>query len=158
MLYNKQLIVFDWNGTLVEGILGGGSAKWIEHTLETLHDLQAKGYWLAIATAESRRRLEADLLMLGATHWFMAKVCGDDTWRKPHPEAMFDLLNYCGLESTQAIMVGDTVSDMQFAVNSRVTGIGMLTGLATFTELQQAGAQQILPNLSALSAYLPNLL
>lgn len=57
---------------------------------------------------------------------------------KPSPEIMFDLMKKYNLKADQIIYVGDTPSDMEFAKNANVFGVGVLTGVAGKEDLSNS--------------------
>jgi phosphoglycolate phosphatase len=82
---------------------------------EGLEALAERGYLLAVATGKSRRGLERVLAETGLGGLFAATRCADEAPSKPHPRMLEDILAYTGCEAAQAVMVGDTVYDMQMA-------------------------------------------
>ncbi len=77
----------------------------------------------------------------------------DDTLLvKPHPEHLLQVLRTFSLPAARTAMVGDHKMDMKLAKDVGALAIGVLTGHDTATELQQAGADLILPQAVALTA------
>jgi phosphoglycolate phosphatase len=94
-----------------------------------LEQLRQQGYLLAIATGKGRRGLDR---VLGATELaplFVATRCADEAVSKPHPQMLHDILDQTGVAATRALMVGDTVYDMQMARNARVDGLAVTYGV-----------------------------
>ena len=63
---------------------------------------------------------------------------------KPHPQIMYDILKETGCQSSEALHVGDTATDMQLAHSAGVTPVGVLWGYRPLEELQEAGAKFII--------------
>ena len=86
--------------------------------METLDWLRGRGYLLAVATGKSRRGLD---LVLGTTHlgdYFQATRCADETFSKPHPQMLLEIMEELGTRGDETLMVGDTEYDMQMARNA----------------------------------------
>lgn len=95
---------------------------------ETLHQLKADGYQLAVATGKSRAGLDRVLLSLGMDNFFHNSRCADETLSKPHPLMLEELLAEFDLPAEAAVMVGDTEFDMEMAVNAGMPRIAVSYG------------------------------
>ena len=95
---------------------------------ETLHQLKADGYQLAVATGKSRAGLDRVLLSLGMEDFFHNSRCADETLSKPHPLMLEELLAEFDLPAEAAVMVGDTEFDMEMAVNAGMPRIAVSYG------------------------------
>jgi phosphoglycolate phosphatase len=95
---------------------------------ETLHQLKADGYQLAVATGKSRAGLDRVLLNLGMEDFFHNSRCADETLSKPHPLMLEELLTEFDLSAEAAVMVGDTEFDMEMAVNAGMPRIAVSYG------------------------------
>jgi len=95
---------------------------------ETLHQLKADGYQLAVATGKSRAGLDRVLLSLGMENFFHNSRCADETLSKPHPLMLEELLAEFDLSAEAAVMVGDTEFDMEMAVNAGMPRIAVSYG------------------------------
>jgi phosphoglycolate phosphatase len=95
---------------------------------ETLHQLKADGYQLAVATGKSRAGLDRVLLSLGMEDFFHSSRCADETLSKPHPLMLEQLLAEFDLPAEAAVMVGDTEFDMEMAVNAGMPRIAVSYG------------------------------
>lgn len=105
----------------------------VENMLATLHQ---QGYLLAIASGKSQQGLTKDITDYQLGHYFSFTRCSDQTFSKPHPQILFDILEFTGLPATQAIMVGDSIYDMECAQHAGVAGIAVTTGIHSALELQ----------------------
>ncbi len=94
-----------------------------------LEDLRKRGYWLAIATGKGRVGLEKVLEESGLKELFMATRCASDTASKPNPRMLHELLNEFGVESSRALMIGDTEYDLQMAQNADIHGLAVSYGV-----------------------------
>lgn len=190
MIRTRELIIFDWDGTLMDSVakivrcferaldeagapavgadairhvIGLGLAEAVrallpeaderlrfrvidryrEHFLhedhtamelfpgvrEGLEQLVAQGYRLAVATGKSRRGLERVLADTGLGKLFVATRCADEAPSKPHPQMLEDILQCTGLDPAQAIMVGDTVYDLEMARAARMDALAVTYGV-----------------------------
>jgi phosphoglycolate phosphatase len=96
--------------------------------VETLEDLRAAGYQMAVATGKSRAGLNRVLAALGMEDFFHSSRCADETLSKPHPLMLEELLAEFDLLPEQAVMVGDTEFDMQMAENASMPRIAVSYG------------------------------
>jgi phosphoglycolate phosphatase len=94
-----------------------------------LMSLAQRGYLLAVATGKARRGLSRVLHETGLEHLFAASRCADETFSKPHPQMLLDILEQTGVAPAAALMVGDTVYDMEMARNARVDGLAVSYGV-----------------------------
>lgn len=107
---------------------------------EGLAQLAEQGYLLAVATGKARRGLNRVLDETGMRHLFVTSRCADETFSKPHPQMLEEILDQTGIETGRALMVGDTVYDMQMAQNARVAGLGVSYGVHARERLLDCGA------------------
>jgi len=119
-----------------------------------LAGLSEKGFLLAVATGKSRRGLERVLDETGTRELFVASRCADETFSKPHPQMLEDLLDMTGVEASRAIMVGDTIYDMQMARSARVAGLAVSYGVHPRDSLLQNGALACLDSFPDICAWI----
>jgi len=96
---------------------------------ETLHALEARGYLLAVATGKGRRGLDRALESTGLGGVFHATRCADETFSKPHPEMLLQLMSELGVEPLATLMIGDTEYDLEMARNARVAALAVGYGV-----------------------------
>jgi phosphoglycolate phosphatase len=102
--------------------------------------LAGQGFLLAVATGKSRRGFERVLEETGTRELFVASRCADEAFSKPHPRMLEEILETTGVAAGRAIMVGDTVYDMQMAGNANVPGLGVSYGVHPREQLLAHGA------------------
>lgn len=105
-----------------------------------LRALATQGYLLAVATGRPRRGLERMLAQTGLRRLFTATRCADEAPSKPHPQMLSELLAATGIAPTHALMVGDTVHDMEMARHAGVDGLGVGYGVHARERLLACGA------------------
>jgi phosphoglycolate phosphatase len=96
---------------------------------EVLQELQGKGYLLAVATGKGRAGLDRVLEHTGLGDLFHATRCADETFSKPHPEMLLQIMDELGVEGNETIMVGDTEWDMQMARNAGAERVAVSYGV-----------------------------
>lgn len=120
-----------------------------------LRDLADAGFHLAVATGKSRRGLDRML----AAHPTLAQCiaasrCADESRSKPHPQMLHELLDHFALPPGAALMVGDSIHDMEMAVAAGVLPVGVCCGVHDAQRLQTHGAQACLAEVRDLPAWL----
>lgn len=121
---------------------------------ETLVKLQRQGYELAVATGKSRAGLDRAMAITGTTDLFGYSRCADESASKPAPDMLEDILLRAATPHEQALMVGDTEFDMAMATSIGVTAVGVACGVHETQRMLDAGAEIVLPDVRALSAWL----
>src|SRR5690606_8101097 len=83
---------------------------------------------LGVATGKSRAGLDRVLTQRDMHGHFDATRCADETFSKPHPAMLLEIMDALGLSPHEVLMVGDTCHDMQMARNAGVDGLGVTYG------------------------------
>ncbi|MFN7086773.1 MAG: HAD-IA family hydrolase [Burkholderiales bacterium] len=102
---------------------------------QTVRELHASGFMLAVATGKSRRGLDRALEATGLTPYFHATRCADEGFSKPHPGMLEELMAELGAERGRTLMIGDTTHDMAMAKNAGVARLAAAYGAHPRTEL-----------------------
>lgn len=100
-----------------------------EGAREVIEGLRDQGYLLAVATGKGRSGLDHALETTGLGEFFHATRTADETFSKPHPEMLHQILDEFGLTPSQALMIGDTEYDLQMASNARMPSLGVDYGV-----------------------------
>jgi phosphoglycolate phosphatase len=95
---------------------------------EMLSDLHGRGIRMAVATGKARRGLERALDASGLRRWFDTTRCADEGFAKPHPDMLHVILECTGVEPGDALMVGDTIHDLDLAANAGVEAVAVTYG------------------------------
>lgn len=111
--------------------------------VETLDSLEAAGVLLAVATGKSRRGLAATLDRHGLSGRFTVLKTADDAPGKPNPHMLLAAMDETGATPQTTVMIGDTVFDIEMAVNAGTPAIGVSWGYHDPAELVSAGAREI---------------
>ncbi|HJP96660.1 MAG TPA: HAD-IIIA family hydrolase [Candidatus Saccharimonadales bacterium] len=90
-------------------------------TLEALHKAGKK---IALVTTSRHDQIAPLLAKYELQGWFDEVVCGDDvSHHKPHPGPIEKALELFGAKKEEAVMVGDSASDIVAATNAGVDSI-----------------------------------
>lgn len=119
-----------------------------------LDQLEKDGWLLAMATGKSRRGVEEILDMHNWRSRFMVTRCADDGPGKPHPHMVLDCLKHTGVDTADAVMIGDTTFDMQMAQAAKVPNIAVTWGFHTEPELVATNPDHIAHTFTDLAGIL----
>lgn len=105
------------------------SSELFEGAEQTLKNLAEAGYLLAVATGKGRVGLDKVLDETGLGDYFHATRCSDETFSKPHPLMLEQLMDELGAEPSETLMIGDTEYDMQMASNACTAALAVSYGV-----------------------------
>ncbi|MBE1159239.1 HAD hydrolase-like protein [Dyella acidiphila] len=117
--------------------------------------LQANGHQLAIVTSKPHRHAQPIVDALPFGHRF-TRLYGPHP-SSPHSEKASMIaaaLADFGASPRETVMIGDRRFDIEGAVANGVTGVGVLWGFGSRTELEQAGAHALIEHPDLLGALL----
>jgi phosphoglycolate phosphatase len=117
---------------------------------ETISELHGAGYWLAVATGKSRIGLDRALQSSAMTEYFHATRTADQTFSKPHPAMLLEIIDELGLEPARVLMVGDTTHDLQMAINAGVDALAVTHGAHPAEQLQALQPLALLDDFAGL--------
>jgi phosphoglycolate phosphatase len=121
---------------------------------QLLDELRGHGYQLAVATAKGKRGLASDLERLGLGAHFEATRTAEETRSKPDPMMVEELLVELAVARDRAMVVGDSLWDLEMARNARVAAVGVTSGAEVVERLEAAAPLAILPDVTHLSSWL----
>lgn len=124
---------------------------------ETLEQLNEDGVRLGVATNKPQRAAEAVLDHFGLIRHLDTVVGGDaGVAKKPAPDILHAALERLGVESWNALMVGDSISDV---ASARAAGMSVVVirGGYTSVPVEKLGADRVLESLAELSEALATL-
>ncbi|HSO99884.1 MAG TPA: HAD-IA family hydrolase [Thioalkalivibrio sp.] len=96
---------------------------------QLLASLEDAGYWMAVATGKSRPGLDRVLEETGLGRHFMATRCADETFSKPHPAMLNEIMDKLGIGAADTLMIGDSEYDMLMASNAGTDRLGVTYGV-----------------------------
>src|SRR5690606_391823 len=111
--YRFHFLSIDPHIKLFDGVVG----LWAELILRQLS--------LGVATGKNRVGLDRVLDAMQLRKYFAATRCADESFSKPHPGMLLDLMEELYLEPDQVLMVGDTSHDMQMATAAGVDSMAV---------------------------------
>ncbi len=120
---------------------------------ETIVDLHGQGYWLAVATGKNRNGLNRALQSSGLAEYFHATRTADQTFSKPHPAMLLEIMDELGIMPERVLMVGDTTHDLQMARNAGVDALGMTHGAHPAEQLRELEPLALLDDFAGLRAW-----
>jgi phosphoglycolate phosphatase len=100
--------------------------------LTALQSLHQAGYRMAVCTNKIEKHSITLLQKLEIAHYFKA-ICGRDTFPyfKPDARHLVDTIKQAGGNPRKAIMVGDSITDLDTARNAGLPSIGVTFGYTT---------------------------
>ena len=147
-IYRRKLLAGGRYGGPAEAPLFAGA-------LTTLQALRDAGYRLAVATGKSRASLDRSLHCHPELRALLSSTrCADESAAKPDPAMLRELLEIEDLPPARALMIGDTEFDVRMARSANMPAVGVACGVHEQQRLREAGALEILRDVSGLGAWL----
>ncbi len=119
-----------------------------------LETLKNQGYFLGIATGKSADGLARDLEMLKMTSCFDVTRTADQTFAKPHPLMLQQIMELLNVLPSKTLFIGDGILDIQTAANAYVDAVGVHPNPGQEGELKRHGAKAVFSTLTELLDYL----
>jgi len=104
-------------------------------TEKTLQALKSDGYWMAIATGKGRQGLDLALNKTNLHEYFLSTRCASETFSKPHPLMLEEIMHELGVDADKTLMIGDTEYDMQLAQNAGTHYLAVSYGVHSIDRL-----------------------
>jgi len=105
-----------------------------------------QGFKLAVATGKSRRGLNNALNKTNLNIFFSFTRTMDECFSKPHPQMINEILENLFIEPERAIMVGDSIYDLEMARNASIDSIAVTYGSHTHDELNHYPTKALIDN------------
>jgi pyrophosphatase PpaX len=119
--------------------------------IEVLDQLQKAGYKMAIFTSRPKWMIDGDPACTLLRPYFTAVIALEDTPRaKPYPDGVIAALAALDATAENAVVIGDTVPDIQSAHAASVKAIAVTHGFGARAELISAEADYVIDDLSSL--------
>jgi len=99
------------------------------HVEQLLELLKKHDYFIAVATGKGRRGLNKVLKDTQLKHYFDITRCADETFSKPNPQMINEIMNFVDVDANETIMIGDTEYDLNMANNAGCDSIGIAHGV-----------------------------
>lgn len=123
MTNRPKLLIFDWHGTLADN-----SGDLFPRVASTLAVLKRSNFTLALATSMPQARILALLEENNLHNCFSAIQTGDMEYQKPDPQMLLTILELTQHNAADAVMIGDSISDIVMAHEAQLVAIGVLSG------------------------------
>lgn len=99
--------------------------------------LRQDGYRLAVATGKKSKGLAQAIAGTGVADLFCTTRCADQTASKPDPLMLTEIIAELGVDKRRALMVGDSVHDLQMAINAEIDAVAVTCGAHSAATLKQ---------------------
>ena len=132
----------------------GALSLFFDGALEMLRGLHRQGMLLGIATGKSRRGLDRALAEHNCGDLFHATRCADETFSKPHPQMLLEIMEVLAVSPAETLMIGDTEYDLLMAQNAGVASIGVSYGVHERERLLQHRPLACVADIPELTAWL----
>lgn len=123
-------------------------------THSLLQSLKNTGFDLAIATNRGMLSLQKAIHLSELASLFTITRSAGQTPPKPCPQMLQEILEFCHVPPSQALMVGDSASDMEMAQMLKVDAVGVDFYHQMQSELLAAGALEVFDNNKSLASFL----
>ncbi len=123
----------------------------VAHWLDLFRD---QGYLLAVATGKGRRGLDRVLQGQGWMDFFDVTRCADETASKPDPQMIHEILAHCEVPPEQALMIGDSVFDLEMASRAGVDNVAVSYGAQAVDVLRSYSPCMVIDHFSELGDWL----
>ncbi|XP_071965137.1 choline dehydrogenase, mitochondrial-like [Antedon mediterranea] len=113
---------------------------------------------IAVCTADTRAGTINTLKVIDVEHLVDMVVCSDDPGLlpKPNADAAFAICEKLGVEPERTVMVGDTMTDINFGINAGLGNIvGVLSGVSTKKDLHKS-ADYVIDDIQGLTSLFLN--
>ncbi|MCW8891195.1 MAG: HAD-IA family hydrolase [Sedimenticola sp.] len=124
------------------------------NSMAVLNALAEQDYLLAVATGKGRPGLNKVLDETGLKSLFHSTRCADETFSKPHPEMLLQIMDELGVEASETLMIGDTEYDLQMAINAKTHGLAVSYGVHEVGRLNQFNPLGCLDDIAELTDWL----
>jgi HAD superfamily hydrolase (TIGR01509 family) len=126
--------------------------------LETLKTLKRMGLKVGLCTINSEKSVNRILERFGIAPLFDVTISRNQVKHvKPHPEHLEAALKVLGVSAAEAVVVGDSRTDMQSAKEIRAIAVGLPTGVSAIGQLSSEGADYIIESMLELPVLIEKL-
>ena len=134
--------------------LEGEPSPLFDGVAEALEAFRDQGYRLAVATGKGRQGLQRVLAGHGWLNYFDTTRCADETASKPNPLMLEEIMSHCGVAARNALMVGDSIFDLQMARLAGVDSVAVGYGAQSLAMLRAHGPRLAIERFFELRAWL----
>ena len=123
------------------------------HVEQLLELLKKHDYFIAVATGKGRQGLDNVLNETNLKHYFDITRCADETFSKPNPQMINEIMDFVGADANETIMVGDTEYDLNMANNAGCDSIGIAHGVHDVNRLKTCKPIDIFQDIKELHTW-----
>ncbi len=124
-----------------------------EGARETIIELYNAGYALGVATGKNVAGLQRALDTTGMKPYFHATRTAEQTFSKPNPAMLFELMAELAVSAERTLMVGDTTHDVLLAKNAGVDVVAVAFGAHPAEQLQALQPLALMHDFAQLRAW-----
>lgn len=136
---------------LFEELKGRSEVRCFPGVIETLKQLRADGYRLAIASSRSHKSLAEYAESFGLTDLFSMLTGGDDVANgKPSPDPVLTICRTLGWAVGESLVVGDATFDIEMGHNAGARTCAVTYGNQSRSQLQTAAPDFIIDSFPVL--------
>jgi HAD superfamily hydrolase (TIGR01509 family) len=126
--------------------------------LDTLKTLRRMGLKVGLCTINSEKSVNCILDRFRIASLFDVAISRNQVKHvKPHPEHLEAALKILGVSAAEAVVVGDSSTDMQSAKKLKAIAVGLPTGVSAVEQLTSAGADYIIESMTDLPVLIDKL-
>jgi phosphoglycolate phosphatase len=122
--------------------------------LDVFADLRARHIQLGVATGKGRAGLDRALSATQLQDCFESTRCADESFSKPHPAMLLEIMEELSLRPERVLMVGDTTHDVQMAGNAGVDSMAVSYGAHDKDTLAAARPTVLVSSVGEMRAWL----
>lgn len=119
-----------------------------------IQQLQAENILMAVASNKGQQSLQRVIQAAGLDSVFATTRSAGQTFPKPHPQMLEEIMQFCGVDASKTLMIGDSNIDIEMAVQCGVDAIGVDFYHQQKNALMASGAQAVFDNYASLAVYL----
>lgn len=124
-----------------------------DHAKDWLISLKERGYFLAVASNRGYQSLLRVIRDSGLLPYIDEIRSSSNFPSKPAPDMLKDILDTLDVDNTEALMIGDSVTDMEMAAYLSVDSIGIDIEGNQVDQLKRVGAMQVFQDYQSLISY-----
>lgn len=121
---------------------------------QLLEELNEAGHFVTVATGKSVRGLKQAIKQTQTGDLLHYTQTAEQTRSKPDPMMLNNIADFCGVEVTRLVMIGDTDFDIQMGHNAGCRTIAISHGAHKLERLRQIAPERIVADLPTLGDYL----
>jgi phosphoglycolate phosphatase len=124
-----------------------GAEKFIKQ-LQEAHSL------LAVASNKGQQSLQRAIHATGLDKVFFTTRSAGQTLPKPHTQMLEEIMDFCSVDASKTLMIGDSPMDMEMAVHCGVDALGVDFYHQQRNSLIASGAQAVFDDYVSLAVFL----